>query len=74
MASVKPIGLGYTNAEQKVSAGHSRTVFYEIAVGPHEWDFSGSRQPMVFMHVFISPSSHNESGYLKDIKEYLSRS
>ena len=74
MASVKPIGLGYTDAEQKVPAGHSRMVRYGIVDSPHEWIFSGSRQPMVFMHVFISPSSHNESGYLKDIKEYLSRS
>ena len=74
MASVKLIGLGYTDVEQKVPAGHPWTVRYGIADGPHEWDFSGSRQPMVFMHVLISPSSHNESGYLKDIKEYLSRS
>ena len=72
MVSVKPIGLGYTDAEQKVPAGHSRTVCYEIADGPHEWDFSGSRNPKVFMHVFISPSSHNKSRYLKDIKGYLS--
>ena len=72
MASVKLIGLGYTDVEQKVPAGHPWTVRYGIADGPHEWDFSESRQPKVFMHVFISPSSHNESGYLKDIKGYLS--
>ena len=72
MASVKPIGLGYTDVEQKVPVGHPRTVRYEITDDPHEWDFSGSRQPKVFMSVFISLSSHNESGYLKDIKGYLS--
>ena len=72
MASVKPIGLGYTDAEQKVPAGHPRMVRYGITDGPHEWDFIGSRQPKVFMSVFISLSSHNESSYLKDIKGYLS--